>query len=153
MSTSCAAAHPDNRQCRKCKRVYPVDMFPTYRAKGYEGRRHQCRACARAYRSRWEMDLAPEAAKRYYARKNRTDTLWKQNEQRERYQYRLTRMRSIVKAMMAAGYTRKDVARLAGLNEKTVRRIINGTDGRVRFYATTEERIVRAYDTWSLNRD
>lgn len=138
-------SHPDNRECRKCKRVYPVDMFPVYRSKGYEGRRHQCRGCVRAARSRWEMELSPKDAKRYYARKTVTDGKYKRKERSERYHTRLMYLRNAVNALLGAGMTRKDIADRAGLNEKTIRRILNGIDGRKRFHQPTEERILALY--------
>lgn len=148
MMSSLAASHHDNRVCRKCNQAYPVDMFPVYRAKGYEGRRHQCRSCIRAYRTRWELELSPGDAARYYKRKGKADARWKKREQKERYRTRLMYLKNALNALLATGLTRKAIAERAGVSPRTVRRILNDEPGRVRFSQPTEERILAVY--WNV---
>lgn len=50
------------RRCKACGRDVPLDLFPTYRAKGVVGRRHTCREC---WNSKWNPIIAAHG-KRYY---------------------------------------------------------------------------------------
>lgn len=50
------------RTCKKCGHEKTLDQFPTYRARGIEGRRHTCRDC---WNSKWSP-VVQQHNKRYY---------------------------------------------------------------------------------------
>lgn len=136
-----------DRQCRDCRATKPLDAFPQYSSNGYTGHRHVCRDCVRLYRTRWEMNLTPDKAAEYNARKAETDRAHKERVAAIRkadYRERRKMLRALVTSLLNDGMTRKMIAELAGVNERTVRRILKGTD-RVTFYEPTEAKIMALY--------
>lgn len=84
-------------------------------------------------------------AEQYYARKRVTNARWKRAELRQQYRERRLVLKAIVSTLIAQGMTQAEVAHRANLHEKTVQRIMRGTDGRVRFHEPTEAGIVNVF--------
>lgn len=136
------------RTCRTCQRTYPLIAFPRYSSNGYTGYRWVCRDCVRAYRTRWEIDLAPDRAAQYHKRKDVTDRKARQHRRvvnEANYRERRKLLRVIIAALRNEGMTNDVIADLAGVHVRTIRRIMSDSDARTRFYEPTEAKIIGLY--------